>query len=123
MLARQPLNPFLIPIIQILRRQSLHAGHNISAPASTHAHAAVQGKTHIILLIHIDLPPIPPNPQLLLLAHLPNLAIMLLIPQRRRRREEERPRDHCGEEWETEGREGVARKCGAVAGGDGVGGG
>lgn len=80
-------------------------------------------ETHIILLPHIHPPPLPPNPQPLLLAHLPHLPIMLLIPQRRRRRQEEGARQHGEQEGQPEGRERVFLQRHSVPRRDRVGGG
>jgi len=89
-----------------------------------HARAdRIEREPHIILLPHINPPPISPNPQPLLLAHLPYLPIMFLVPERRRRRQEEGARHHGQQEGQPEGRERVFVQCDAVARRECVGGG
>ena len=97
MLALQPFDPLVLPGIQIL------------------------GRKPVILLLHVHPPPFLSDPQLLLLAHLPDLPVMFLVPQGSGGGEEKRAcQDGC-DEGEAEEEEGVVVQGGAVAGGEGVG--
>lgn len=77
-------------------------------------------QTHIVLLLHVDSPPVLPDPQLLVLRHRLHFAVVPLVPQRRRRRQEEAAQQHCRDEGQPEEREGVSGERGAVAGGQRV---
>jgi hypothetical protein len=96
-LPRQPLHPLILPIIQILRRKL------------------------IILLLHIYLPLLPPNPQLLVFGQLLDFPVVTFVAERCCGREEEGAENHGGDEGQAEEGEGVFGEGGAVAGGDGGG--
>lgn len=113
MLPLQPLNPLILPIIQILLPPHMSAMHSPPLPLlrnplhSRFYRPIAKNPTHlssqpVILLIHIDLPPILANPQLLLLGQLPDFPIVSLVPDCGGGGEEEGAGDHGEDEGEAE---------------------
>lgn len=74
----------------------------------------------VILLIDVHLPAILSNPQLLLLAHLPNFPVVPLVAQGCSGGEKEGAGDHGGDEGKAEEGEGVTFEGTAVGCADGV---
>ena len=112
MLPLQPLNPLILPIINILPHPS---------SATNPSPNSQNKKTHlssqpIILLTHIHSPPILPQPQPLFLTYLLCFPIVVLVSQRGGGREEEGAGDDSDDEGEAEEEEGGARYGGAVPG-------
>ena len=78
----------------------------------------VQCATHIVFVLHVDLPPVLTQPHRFLLSNLLILAIVSLIAQSSCRCEHERAGDDCCEEGEAEECERVLLQRFAVFGGD-----
>jgi len=100
-LSLKPLNPLLLPVIQILRGKPLYnsPSQRISPGSHVSQHAR-QGRkaTYIILLIQIHLSFIPPEPHGLLLTDALDLAVVALVPQRRGRSQEKAAGKDCADE-------------------------
>lgn len=105
----QSLDSLLLPIIQVLRCQSLPS-RQCSCPPLT-------CETHVILLLHVDSPSCLADSKRVLLAHPLDPTVVFLIAHRRGRRQEEGPSDHGGNERESEEREWMFGKEPTVFGG------
>lgn len=74
----------------------------------------------VIFLVYVHLPPIFPDPHLLLLRQPPHLSIVALISQGRGRSQEEAACNHGGKEGETKEQKGVPCEMAPVGGCNGV---
>lgn len=101
-LARQPLHPLVLPIVQVLLQVRL------PIPIPHQPNLAHLSSQSIIFLIDINPPPILPNPQFLFLGHLLDLSIMAFVAERCGWRQDEGPRHHGKDEREAEEQEWIA---------------
>ena len=124
-LTRQPLNPLLLPVIQILSRKFLTrhtiiSTHSIQCTPPKQHRSFSPDTTHVVLLFHIDPALIFAYAQFLVLGHRFHFAVVALVAQRCGGCEEEAAEQHGADEGQAEEREGVFGEGGAVAGGQGV---